>query len=272
MEFIDNHKMLSAMEAADDIRYLYDCIDISLAGEDWKVREIRYLTADPSDPLRDYVTFKRYDFDETNSLLVGCHTKNDALIEKTAELIAADNAGEKELRTEFPEILSHPALTERFSMTDADEGVNPIFALTDPARLKPYEPAVGVTVSVWNGENREKIRAELADIGEGVDYICTCCRDTRRYLLYLNGRAVGYLRAECAWKNVYDIGWVNVEPEYRRRELGKQLVLAFAHDCLSRGEIPHYGFAVSRESALTAESCGFVNIRPATRAVMLHKK
>lgn len=264
MRFLDNAVVLQAYATCDEDRHIRDLVNLTLVGENYKIKAIRYLVKDVTRPLEDYVCFEEYDDD---FLLIRCHTREEELLEVTANEIERSSFGEKELRTPFPDILTVPVLTKRLHMTVSEENVSPIYALTDDCRLSPLVFPFGVTVELWDGSDAESVISAMPDIGEGTVWRSECYRDTRLYLLRKEGHPVGLLRAECAYKNYYDVGWLHIEPAYRGQGLGTCLTLAFAHDCLTRGDRPHYGFAINEESARVAEKCGFVNVRKPVVAV-----
>ena len=58
---LDNKTILSRYNDTDRVRYYHWCVDLSLAGEDYKVNEILYFAGDASDPLVDFIQVKKYD-------------------------------------------------------------------------------------------------------------------------------------------------------------------------------------------------------------------
>ena len=82
-------------------------------------------------------------------------------------------------------------------------------------------------------------------------------KDVKFYIMRVNGEIVGYLRAECGYMNIYDIGWLYIEPKYRGKGYATLLVLDFSKEMFKNGLIPHYGYAISEESARVAEKCGY---------------
>ena len=268
MTFLDNTVVLQAYATCDEDRHVSDLVKLTLVGENYKIKTIRYLVKDVTQPLEDFICFEEYDDD---FLLIQCHTREEELLAVMANEIESSVFGEKEIRTPYSDILTVPMLTSRFHMTVSGEDVSPIYALIDHRQLSPLALPCGVTVELWDGSDAESVISAMTDIGEDVVWVCECYRDTRRYLLRKEGSPVGVLRAECAYKNYYDIGWLHIEPAYRGQGLGTCLTLAFAHDCLARGDRPHFGFAISEESARVAEKCGFVNVRESVMAVKVQK-
>ena len=84
-----------------------------------------------------------------------------------------------------------------------------------------------------------------------------------RILLVRNrssGRAAGYLWTAEAGPGYDDIVNIFVDPEYRRRGIGRALLSRFSEEAEAMGRKAYYGYALSRESALLARSMGFREI------------
>ena len=78
-----------------------------------------------------------------------------------------------------------------------------------------------------------------------------------------DGRLAGYLWYTKAGARFYDIVNLFVHPGFRRRGVGKSLVLRYCTDARIHGRLAYYGYAASRESAMLAESLGFERLYPA---------
>lgn len=260
---IENSKMQSFFSKADIARYYHTCADIALSGEDYKVRKITFFAKDKASPLSDYIQVKEYD---DSFLLVGIHTEDIALISECMEFIDGikDNYGETELRTPFISVLNNKDITKRFSLESVEYPASPIYYLHSRDELAEYVKAENISIALHTEEDKAEItrcvQQGLLDsecMGEGMFTLTTNFKDVKWYILRVDGNIAGYLRAECGYSNLYDIGWLYVEPRYRGKGYATALTLYFAHHIFDMGAIPHYGFAICPESVRVAEKCGF---------------
>lgn len=260
---IENSKMQALFSEADIARYYPTCADIALSGEDYKVRKITFFAKDEASPLSDYTQVKEYD---DNFLLVGIYTEDKTLISECMEFVDGikDNYQEIELRTPYLSVLDNTDITKRFSLEAVEYPANPIYYIHTRDELLPYVQTDGVSIALHTEEDKAEItrcaQQGLLDsecMGEGMFTLTTCFKDVKWYILRVDGNIAGYLRAECGYSNLYDIGWLYVEPRYRGKGYATALTLYFAHHIFDMGAVPHYGFAICPESVRVAEKCGF---------------
>lgn len=277
MHRIDNLQMLNLFVKADEIRYFYDCHDIIMAGKNgYKIKEITYFAEDALDPLSSYACFKTY-YDD--SVTVTCNSKNEPFVSALANFLLAHPAREIDIGTPFPEIYHFPCVKEKFVFPSTEHG-SPIYALYSKDTLPPLQIPAEITVALITDRDRAKIQADLTLLSELEDDLRSpeifdhyvCFHDTRFYLMKHNEKIIGFLRAECGYKNFYDIGWLYVAPKFRNNGYGKVLTLFFSYDCLANGKFPHYGYAVSDESISVARRCGYVNTHTSREWKKLEKR
>ncbi len=263
---IENTRFLEICSQSDPVRHYNTCKDLTLAGEDYKVNAIAVFARDPADPLSNYVTVKTYD-DELGFILVAVYTRDEALLTEAMDYTAA--IGEKvqsiELRTPYPEILDSPALRRRFTVTDPEDGcMNPVYYVHTAAELVDFPPSAGVEIRLADDAERERARGLLsasdeAEYGlrEGLLYLPDNFPDILQFILYLDGKPIGYLRGENGFGHIYDIGWVYVLPQFGGKGYGKQLTAWFSRYCFEHGLVPQYGFAINEASVAVAKACGY---------------
>ena len=260
---IDNKIMLSCFDSADRARYYHWCVDISLAGEDYKVNEIVFFAKDEKEPLSDYVQVKKYD---DSFLLVGIYTQDTSLILECMEYIDTikNSFNEIELRTPFPSVLEQGSVTTRFVFETPQYPANPVYYINSSDELSNLICDDRISVTLIKDEDKievsRKVEKGLLDLeswGDGSFRPCTNFKDVKFYIMRVDGEIVGYLRAECGYMNIYDIGWLYIEPQYRGKGYASLLVMYFSKDMFMNDLIPHYGYAISIASARVAEKCGY---------------
>ena len=260
---IDNIRMQALFAQKDENVYFYDCHDIAMAGKDgYKIKDIVYYAQDAADPLASYACQKTY-FDD--SVVLYLHSRNHDFAAEIALYLYEHPAREIDICSPFWDVCALECMQSLFDVESSETGA-PIYALCDQNALLPFSPASGATFALANERDKARVKLYPMLLDELEQELrtpnlfdaCPCFDDTRFYLLEDGGRIIGFLRAECGYRNYYDVGWVYVAPAHRNKGYGKQLVLFFAHDCLANGLYPHYGYAVSSESAAVAEKCGFV--------------
>ncbi len=260
---IENKNMLASFDAADKERYYPICMDIALAGNDYKVKEVIFFVRYEDAPLSDYIQIKKYD---DRFLLIGVHTEDTALISEGLEYVKGvkNEFDEIEMRTSFLSVLNHEGMNQQFSMYMPENPANPVYYIHSPSELTDIQHNSRVHISrvteadkieIANGVKYGKLCSEC--MGEGMFQIKTCFKDIIWYILRVDGDIAGYLRAECGYANIYDIGWLYVLPRYRGNGYAAELVSYFSHETFSNGAIPHYGYAISNESVRVAEKCGY---------------
>lgn len=260
---IDNKIMLSCFDSADRARYYHWCVDISLAGEDYKVNEIVFFAKDEKEPLSDYIQVKKYD---DSFLLVGIYTQDTSLILECMEYIDTikNSFNEIELRTPFPSVLEQGSVTTRFVFETPQYPANPVYYINSSDELSNLICDDRISVTLIKDEDKievaRKVEKGLLDLeswGDGSFRPCTNFKDVKFYIMRVDGEIVGYLRAECGYMNIYDIGWLYIEPQYRGKGYASLLVMNFSRDMFMNGLMPHYGYAISIASARVAEKCGY---------------
>jgi len=261
---IDNRKMIAALDRADRERYYPWLTDLSLAGQDYKVNEIICFAADEENPLTDFAMIKKYDM---GFLLILLYTEKESLLRECmdyAESVAADFS-EIELRTPYPAVLDSERIQRRFSVTEPEEPASPVYYIHSPKELASAVPDDTVSVTPYRESDKAEIaqavcsgKLDGASMNANMFVPCTVFRDVKWYILRVNGEIAGYLRGECGYANVYDIGWLYVEPRFRGRGYAVRLVLYFSEELFASGAVPHYGYAISPSSERVAEKCGFV--------------
>ena len=240
---IDNKIMLSLLDSADRARYYHLCADISLAGKDYKVNEIVFFAKDEIEPLSDYIQVKKYD---DGFLLVGIYTQDASLILECMKYLDTlkDTFHEIELRTPFPSVLEQESITARFAFETPQYPANPVYYIKSPDALLNFASVDRISVTLIVDEDKlevaQKVEKGLLDPeswGDGSFRFCTNFKDVKFYIMRVNGEIVGYLRAECGYMNIYDIGWLYIEPKYRGKGYATLLVLDFSKEMFKNGLI-----------------------------------
>jgi len=264
----DNSFMLEQFRSADEITHFYACHDITMAGvEGYKVTDVRFYIKDASAPLENFISLKYYNDD---FLLVTIRTRDEGLIREAIGdiLCAAQNGKQIEIRTPYDNIPEYRCLTDVFTLTPSDSPVSPIYGIRSRDDLSELVLPDGITVAPAAPEDKVEVEEAAKtysfseeEMGPWIFTAFPWFKNTRLYLIRENGKIVGYLRGECGYSNIYDIGWVGVSPEARGKGYGMALVLFFSYDCFDNGLVPHYGYAISPASARVAEKCGYFNTR-----------
>ena len=261
---IDNPTMIAALDAADRIRYYHWCTDLSLAGEDYKINEIVCFVRDASDPLADFIQVKQYDL---GFLLILLYTEDPALIAECMDYVdtVKDAFEEIELRTPYSAVLALPILQNRYTFTAPAYPASPVYYIHAEDQLLSPKTNTEASVSLYCDSDKDEIADAVAagaldceSMNADMFVPCTVFSDVKWYILRVNGEIAGYLRAECGYANIYDIGWLYVEPRFRGHGYACDLVMYFSKDLFAHGAIPHYGYAISGESARVAQKCGYV--------------
>lgn len=248
---LERTKMQKMLAEADRRRFYQLCLNISLAGEKYKVRSVSFFAKDERDPASDFVCVEEH---ADSFAVITVETMDPDVIAEGIAYLLNLGAAENELRTDFPEALSLHCVTDRFEVSEGNELPCPTYSIGSVSELVSVPKADGIEISLLNDELRKKFGAEIS--AERAPY-ASCFRDIRRYLLIKDGRLTGYLRAECGYRNIYDVGWVFVPPDERGHGYAPMLVSHYAHDCVKNGLFPNYGLAVTPESERVAIKCGF---------------
>ena len=260
---IDNQTMIDALDAADRVRYYHWCTDLTLAGEDYKVSEIVCFIRKASDPLADFIQVKQYD---VGFLLILLYTEEQELIAECMDYVdtVKDAFEEIELRTPHPAVLQLPIIQNRYTLTPPAYPASPVYYIHAANQLPSVQSHPGASVSLYCEADKAEIAKAVAagnldceSMNADMFVPCTVFSDVRWYILRVGGEIAGYLRAECGYANIYDIGWLYVEPRFRGHGYACDLVMYFSKDLFSRGAIPHYGYAISGASERVAQKCGY---------------
>ncbi len=244
-----SHKQLLAHLAQSPVRNYADCRDLSLNGEKYKVREMRCFV-DHADNICDYVLLRMY---SDAYIVADFHTQSASLIDEAACAILAlrGDFAEAELRTLQP--ISH----EIFTKAESIPSPNPTFFMESEAEIRHISNNTRLKVSVATDDVYSALVLNPSEINAQIFEFDSICPETRLYLLSHDEEIVGYLRAEKGFANILDVGFLFILPSFRGNSFGKYLATAFAKDCFLRGEIPHYGSAVSPASEAVARAVGF---------------
>ena len=261
--------MLSVFSESNELKYLYNIINICKADSENNITEIKYYVKDINNPLADYANINNY---WDGSVIIGIHTLDKQMIEQISEIALGIDSENIDLIAPCPELFDNPSFQNKFEIAECEDHFSPIFVLKDKTCLPALITPDNTEICAWNGENKEEAARSLSELGDGVSYSNELFKDTKRYLMKSDGKIVGYLRAECAYKNFYEIGWLYIEPAYRNRGFGADMVIYYSLDCLKNGKIPSYGYAINSESVRVAEKCGYVNIREKVFAKKIRKR
>ncbi len=260
---IDNQAMIAALDASDRVRYYHWCTDLSLAGKEYKITEIVCFVSDAVQPLNDFIQVKKYD---DGFLLILLYTENQSLIAECMDYVdtVMDSFEEIEIRTPYSAVLQLPIMQCRYTLHATEYPANPVYYIHTADELLSPKANTNAAVSPYHESDKSVIAKAVADgalDGESMNadmfVPCTVFSDVKWYILRVNGEIAGYLRAECGYANIYDIGWLYVEPRFRGHGYACDLVMYFSHDMFAHGQIPHYGYAISEQSARVAEKCGY---------------
>lgn len=275
--FAEKFFMLEHFRKTDEVYYYADCVDITRAGENCYLNDIAFFIKDERSPLSDYIQVKKYD---DNSILIGVHTNSRELIEEVVSYLTecCAKSSKIEMCSEYDEIFTYDCIVNRFVISDSDT-LNPIYYMRSSGDLRDIPPDPDVSIALAVEGDRDELAAEVKaghyneeEMGPRVLDSPYDGVDVRIYVLRVRGRIAGYLRAECWFSNIYDIGWIQVQTEYRGNGYAALLALYFSRDCFARGYIPHYGYAVSDASARVAEKCGYTRTKRSLACKLLEWK
>lgn len=166
-----------------------------------------------------------------------------------------------------------PVFTDRFILNEPEDMSSPYYILSNSSVPVYNKFSEGIEIFLLTDENEETVSAELCenDKKHGVfEYsdkhigswtlgsVGSVFKDTRIYFLRSTEEIIGYLRAECGYKNYYEIGWLQINEKECGKGYASLLVSYFTEDCLRNGWIPDYSYAISPESEKVAKRCGFI--------------
>ncbi len=195
------------------------------------------------------------------------YTEDEALISECMDYVDTVKAefDEIELRTPYPAVLDSEHIRKYFNAENTEHPANPVYYIHSADKLTLLSENTSVSVSLFCETDKDEIdkavqegKLDQESMNGDMFVPYTCYKDTEWYILRVNGEIAGYLRSECGYSNIYDIGWLYVEPRFRGHGYAADLVLKFSYDMFGTGMIPHYGFALSEASARVAEKCGYI--------------
>ena len=263
---IDNNKMIDLFAEYDLPRYYHRCADVVLASDDYKAKKIVYFGNEDDDLVNNHIQL-RVCFDD--SFIITVNTTSDELIEECFSYVDKHPNTDVEMRTPYDKNLQNNSIISRFSVREAKYPLNPVYYMHTRQELIKTPTKKDVAVSLLDQcsieEIRDNIRRGLLD-GEEMDpdetmdpnvFYAMGYKDIKTFIIRVNGNVIGYLRGENGFSNVYDIGWVYIDPKYRNRGYAAHLVKCFSEYMFDNGFIPHYGHAISKQSVCVAEKCGF---------------
>ena len=268
---IDNLKMAEALALDGGSRYYNWCADLSMAGKDYKVNDVRCFVYDEADPLSDFAQVKMYGdgflliliYTEKSELVAECMDYADTVIKDFPEV---------ELRSPYPTVFKSERISSRYIVRATEYTANPVYYIRSADELAAHRQNEATEVLPYRGEaDKSEIVAAVKNgrldgkfMNADIFVPCTVFKDVKWYILRVNGEIAGYLRAECGYANIYNIGWLYVEPRFRGHGYAVDLVMYFSTDMFANNAIPHYGYAVSDASASVAKKCGYIcdNVNP----------
>ena len=172
---------------------------------------------------------------------------------------------EIEVRTPYASVLEMDRLCRHFSFGTPEYPASPVYYIHSPDALRPLPDRDTVSISLLQERDKAEIaqcveegKLDPAYMNADVFVPCPIFKDVKWYILRVDGEIAGYLRGECGYANIYDIGWLYVEPRFRGHGYAADLVMYFSKDLFAGGAIPHYGYAISEASVRVAEKCGYV--------------
>lgn len=232
---IDCKFMLEQFSMKDKILYYFTCKDISLAGDDYKVKAIQYFIKNKASPLSDYAAIKIYD-DDDGFILFYAHTTDKELLNEALIYLKDISTGVKEieLRTPFPEIFNYNCFTENYILVEPKNPLSPIYFIHSSDELNRIQIDTDIKINLATEDDRvEVIKEEQAGhldsecFGEGIFRCCSLYKNNI-FILRVNDKIAGYLRSENGFANIYDIGWIFVLPEYRGHNYAVHLSIFFS--------------------------------------------
>ncbi len=260
---IPNQTMLEILSTADPVRFYNECKDLLSVSEEYKFTHIAYFAKDEDSAGQEYVCLSKYYDDE---IILTAMTADASRVMEALDYInqAALPQNQIYLRTVYPELYRSPVLTARYVCGEAeDQRYAPVYIIRRPEELICLPTPDGVSAHIATAEDFDAIRTAVetgalddADSFANIesynepDWVQT-------FILTVEGKPAGFLRAECEFANIYDIGWVFVEPSYQGHRYSRYLVQTFARWCFARGCIPQYGYALGEASQKIASLCGF---------------
>ncbi len=267
--------MLDLFSVSDEIAYFYSCHDIEMSSrEGYKIKKVECFAENTTDVLSSYAIVKTY-YDD--SITVAIRSHSDSFSNEIAEYLFHHTAPEV-LVTSFLNISEQECFTQYFTFYSDEDGA-PTYATYAKDMSQELSLPDGVEISILTPALKNKFQenSDMLSYMSEYDFVTLfeptdCFTDTVIYCMLKDDKLIGYLRAECGYKNFYDIGWVEIASEFQGQGLGKQLVLFFSKHCFQNGNIPHYGYAMSQESVSLARSLGYVETRPSTKWYKIERK
>lgn len=261
--------MSKLLSDIDSRKYYTFCRDIALAGRDRRLSEMIFFVENEGSPTDSFVCIKKYP-DSFAQLFV--FSENEALVDEGVRyLLSLYDVCEYELATNLDSALTFSCITDRFEVSDLDEGSNPSYSIGSLSELTHFDTE-DCDISLYDPTDPQEklaVKTELSEMlkksGELGSWSLDLDDDFKKLRIYLlreNGRLAAYLRVECVFSNFYEIGWLHTAPEMRNRGFAKRLVSYFSNDCIKNDFFPVYGSAVCEASEQVARSCGFSKDEP----------
>lgn len=271
---ISNECMLSFFENGDMKKNYRFCRDIALAGKNHKINEIIFFAHNENDIDSGFICVELC----TDSFAqIFLYSTDEFLINEAVDMLLKYDGICEYLFIAFGETeFSASAILENFEISEEYEAENPTYCLNSFSDIKNIRSDGDVNISLLTDNMVDILKSEINGnetefsgwTFDKTEYL----KDVKIYILRKGEKPCGYLRAECAYSNCYEIGWLNILPEFRRNGYASQLVSYFVNDCIKNNLIPYYGSAVCEESEKTAKKCGFsLNESPKYRKLFTKK-
>ncbi len=272
---IDNSKMLNLFSFKDEIAYFYDCLYIEMAGkENFNIKKVEYYAENEEDILSSYARIVTY-YDD--SITVSVHSDSMVFIESIAEYLLHHSAQEIDITSRVVNLDEIASFKNRFTFLSSEEAA-PTYGFYEKNLSERCSLPNGVELIIADSEfyNRVKNNLEMLSYMKGYQFDdlfnqANGFSDTIIYCMMKDNKLIGYLRAECGYKNYYDIGWVEIASDFQKQGLGKQIVLFFMEHCFQNKRVPHYGYALSKESVALACATGYTQTYPAKKWIKIRK-
>lgn len=272
---ISNERMLSFFAQTDEHKYYSFCHAINMSKKSFKILEMCFFVKDADMPSEEFVCIEIH---EDCFAVIYVNTENEALVNEAVDiLLKRQDICEYLLVTSTDNVLEMPYLTSVFEISGIEYEANPSYSINSYSELNLIETSNGVEIFRLTDENSMSVKKELEhskkDFESWTFEGSEAFSDIRIYILRVNGVLCGYLRAECGYANYYDIGWLHIVPNMRKRGYAAQLVSYFAQDCVKYGLHPNYGYAVCPQSEKVAQKCGFkLDKKPKYRRELIKKQ
>lgn len=228
MVLIDNKSMLDFFDE-NRILYYYTCENIANAGkEEYAIREISFYQYNSEQPCDEYASFTVNLF---NDLVVYTQSISPAFLKEIFDKLKNDFSKYNEVRFGTPNIsLFTSELFNLYFKIEkeyrAEYGVYASFSQSNISELKlPQDVRIEILsnlkvtpFSKYNDDNWDGLASQI-QYGSENDLL---------FVLYEQDKVVGYLLANCSYKNIYDVSNVFVSESFRGRHYGTLLTIFYA--------------------------------------------